>query len=490
MSVKRTIDVREQKRMHLNKTFRFCLKGIHHRLFRSGLTLAVVVLAVAFFMTLLTESVLQEAVAAGVARESAAMREPAVLLNHLLAAPSSVDHSRSLAALAPGSDGLQEYARVTPLAPQAVNDLAARCSLAQRCLAFFDAMSIGKRRILIKKHAGQEIFQYLRQPDAWKSFLTSLEPMRSLKLPTDEAALRTFLDGYEAHVEELERLTRLWGEKIAALAAETGTLTGDADIARWLVTAEPARREQWRAAVVARGFRLEAGTLDRVRRLLELTMTRSDIERKLRTKEKHEAWRNAFQASATMEEKMRRLADRRVAAVLDNAYTPDTLRAVVEHSAYEARIKELERWLAPKIEVRTGAILGGRQIFLALIAFLVCVVGITNAMLMSVTERFREIATMKCLGATDGFILQQFVLEAAIQGVAGGICGMLIGLLIAVVKNYLVLGNHVFLYFPSANVVVCSLSSCCAGVVLAMVAAIYPSWSASRMAPMEAMRVE
>lgn len=490
MSEKRTVDVREQQQMPLNKTFRFCLKGIHHRLFRSGLTLAVVVLAVAFFMTLLTESVLQQAVGAGVSRESAAMREPALLLYHLMEIPSSADHSRALAGLVADPGGLREYAQVTGLAPDAVSNLAARCSVAQRYLAFFDGMRIGKRRILIKKHTGEAIFRYLQQPDAWRGFLASLEPMRSLKLPTSEAELRRFLDVYLAHVDELDRLTRLWGEKIASLRTQTAALAGGTEISRWLVQAKPQQREQWRAAVTGHGFRLEQDTLDRVCRLLELTLTRSDIERKLRTKEKNEAWRNAFLASATMEEKMRRLGDKRVVAILDGEFSADTLSAVVQRNEYEARLKELERWLAPKLEVRTGAILGGRQIFLALIAFLVCVVGIANAMLMSVTERFREIATMKCLGATDGFILQQFVLEAAIQGVVGGLCGMVIGFLIAILKNFLVLGSHEFVYFPAAGAALCAVSSALAGVLLAMIAAIYPSWAASRMAPMEAMRVE
>jgi electron transport complex protein RnfD len=54
-------------------------------------------------------------------------------------------------------------------------------------------------------------------------------------------------------------------------------------------------------------------------------------------------------------------------------------------------------------------------------------------MLMAITERFREIATMKCLGATDGFIMSQFMMEAGLQGLAGGAIGVLIGLVLAMV---------------------------------------------------------
>src|SRR5947199_172809 len=65
------------------------------------------------------------------------------------------------------------------------------------------------------------------------------------------------------------------------------------------------------------------------------------------------------------------------------------------------------------------------------LALLVAFVGILNAMLMSVTERFREIGTMKCLGALDGFIIKLFLLESAFQGVVGTVIGIVVGLLLS-----------------------------------------------------------
>ena len=56
-----------------------------------------------------------------------------------------------------------------------------------------------------------------------------------------------------------------------------------------------------------------------------------------------------------------------------------------------------------------------KQTWLITLSLLVCVVGIANAMLMSVTERFREIGTMKCLGALDSFIVKLFLLESTFQ---------------------------------------------------------------------------
>ena len=68
-----------------------------------------------------------------------------------------------------------------------------------------------------------------------------------------------------------------------------------------------------------------------------------------------------------------------------------------------------------------------KQTWLISLSLLVCVVGIANAMLMSVTERFREIGTMKCLGALDTIIVKLFLLESTFQGCAGTSAGILIG---------------------------------------------------------------
>jgi len=64
-----------------------------------------------------------------------------------------------------------------------------------------------------------------------------------------------------------------------------------------------------------------------------------------------------------------------------------------------------------------------RDRWLIVMALLTCTVGIANAMLMSVAERFREIGTMKCLGATDGLVVHLFLLESLFLGLVGTIAG-------------------------------------------------------------------
>jgi ABC-type antimicrobial peptide transport system permease subunit len=172
-------------------------------------------------------------------------------------------------------------------------------------------------------------------------------------------------------------------------------------------------------------------------------------------------------------------------------FTKEELVQIAARTEKLGKLTMLERKLSSVVsldDAETG--LSGRQIFLLSISFVVCMVGITNAMLMSITERFREIATMKCLGATDRYILLQFMMEAGLQGFFGGILGVVIGFVISVLRGSISYGSYMWTYWSTSGMLLCALASLFAGVALAILASVQPSWSASRMAPMEAMRVE
>ena len=128
--------------------------------------------------------------------------------------------------------------------------------------------------------------------------------------------------------------------------------------------------------------------------------------------------------------------------------------------------------------------------WLAILALLVCLVGITNAMFMTVQERFREIGTMKCLGALDGFIVKLFLLESAALGFIGTLLGIVVGLLLSSARQLVVYGVPLFTYFPLANILLAGLMSAIIGLLLSIAAAIFPAQRAARMEPVEAMRVE
>ena len=128
--------------------------------------------------------------------------------------------------------------------------------------------------------------------------------------------------------------------------------------------------------------------------------------------------------------------------------------------------------------------------WLIIMSLIVCVVGITNAMLMSVTERFREIGTMKCLGALDHFVVILFLLESGFQGFAGALIGALIGLVASLLMSFANFGLDMFMDFPLLRILLWLIGGCFLGMVLAVLGAAFPAWSAAKLPPAEAMRTD
>ena len=124
------------------------------------------------------------------------------------------------------------------------------------------------------------------------------------------------------------------------------------------------------------------------------------------------------------------------------------------------------------------------------LALLVAFVGILNAMLMSVTERFREIGTMKCLGALNGFIVKLFLIESLFQGVVGTIIGVIVGLGLSLIGASTTYGADAFRNLPMGQLLRAIGISLAIGIGLTVAGAVYPAWQAARMQPIEAMRVE
>jgi len=128
--------------------------------------------------------------------------------------------------------------------------------------------------------------------------------------------------------------------------------------------------------------------------------------------------------------------------------------------------------------------------WLAILSLLVCVVGIVNAQLMAVTERFREIGTLKCLGALDTFILRIFVLEAIYQGVFGGFVGGLAGVLVATLALLAKFGFAMLRWWPPGAMLSTVASATLLAMFLSLLGVIYPALVAARMQPAIAMRAE
>jgi hypothetical protein len=131
-----------------------------------------------------------------------------------------------------------------------------------------------------------------------------------------------------------------------------------------------------------------------------------------------------------------------------------------------------------------------KQRWIVILSLLVCTVGIVNAQLMAVTERFREIGTMKCLGALDRFVLRLFILEAGMQGLAGSTAGALIGAAFALAGGLVRYGGPAVRQVAAAEMAASIAAATGIGIGLSLLGVLYPALVAARMQPVEAMRVE
>ena len=134
---------------------------------------------------------------------------------------------------------------------------------------------------------------------------------------------------------------------------------------------------------------------------------------------------------------------------------------------------------ANKVDTTMALMLAG----IAIISLLVGGIGVMNIMLVSVTERVGEIGLRKALGARPRSIRRQFLVEASVLGLAGGLLGVGLGIVGALVIPHLS-NTHIEISVPA------SIAAVAMAIIIGVSFGVYPASRAARLAPIDALRSE
>ncbi len=522
----KTIEVKDQVRLPLSRCVELVLSGVKFRLFRASITVTIISLAGAFLMTILGEGLIARRVAGDIESHIAPRRALSFWVTRISVPMSSPQLVRELAKTQAGDDRWREFAAWGHLSDAQLSQLAGVARRQVIYEAYFEDLGEGQRRPLVGRIQGEQIFASLQDPARLSAFKDVLRTM-SRQLPTPVAELETFLRDWQAAGEL--NLAILEGN---ARAVEGVRKTYTKDFDPQLILAES--DDSLPKTLGTMGFSLPARDLPVVREQAQLSLdakrlagllsepvseTAAAAEKNAGSTKEPTDDSSAAGARQTTKVLVKNLLARRldvdIAAVTVPMFyqevkssagsawlveqigkgrlgglTDNRIRQVAQYALDQSKLETVEVSVSQVAEGGGFMGLNPRTLALIAVSFFVCIVGIANAMLMSVTERFREIATMKCLGATDGFIMINFILESIMQGIAGGIIGVILGFLLGTLRAWSSYGWMALANYPAANLAQAAVVALVVGVIISAMAAVYPAYVAARLAPMEAMRIE
>ena len=535
----KAITIADQPWLSMKRTVKITIDGIKYRLFRASVTVAVITLAVAFLMNILAESLIKRNVAANT-RERIHNARRIYDWSAKLSSPGSPESIvDEIAKAEKTSDIYQETQRFAALSDAEMANFQALSQKTVSLIEFFDNLDYAKRRSMIHRAEGLGILDHLAKPDAMETFKVALSRIKSIhfEMPMEE------LDKLLAQNGLIKKTTdSILQARAKAIAAATAKLNG-----RTLLQALADAEKDFGGVIREAGFIFDQEKtapeisfqakklLDtlRLEKSMEIRITHlyppkeeggkpeKKVEFPFRQLLAQQA--NVLPSDVNVVMMWKHLESKKFAAkylakmmevetISQKAQTPeaDGSTIVLEGvSAEEVAINGLtaERMVdlargrtenaalvrAERLTLDAGKGfmgLGERLAWLLFVSMLVCGIGITNAMMMAVTERFNEIATLKCLGALDGFIMIMFVLESCFMGLVGGVIGSILGGIIGLSRMLVSFGSAFFSAIPLGDLMLGMIISVLLGTLLAAVSAVIPSYKAARLAPMEAMRVE
>ncbi len=486
-------DIQDQPRLGFARTVSITWTGIRYRLFRSLMTVLVITVAIAFLMNMLVGSMIRGKVHDFTTANIAEARKAGLWTSRLGSAGSLEDVLRDLAAAEPGDVMWQEMQQFTGLEGEPLTELQQQAREALAAENFLMDLDFGNRRLLAGKGEGLELLDNLAERESLDEFFAQMQNMRGVRFYTEPRVFENFL----ATWPETRRQIAVVRDKRAAAVERIAHYLGEDTILSRL----PRLEGEFLEVIESTGFRVPREDLPEIQEQAANILLSNRIEKSLQQpaiKRQIAGRLNVAGTDVTTGVLWKMLENERDAAwflgVLEESgvampgLTPELAQQLAREKARMQQYTEAERNIG---EIGGGIFgLGERMSWLLAISLLVCAVGITNAMLMSVTERYREIATLKCLGALDGSILKIFVLEACLLGCVGAIAGAFLGILLGFLRMLLSFGPIVFGTLPLGQLALGILAVIIVGILLAGLASIYPSLKAAQLAPMEAMRIE
>lgn len=484
--------IQNQVRLSLARTFEICVNGIYYRLFRSIVTVSIVSVAIAFMMYMLGGSVIGKAVNRHAGSEARRYKVYDRWLSWIDAGMSRTSLFRILAACGPDDSQVRSMAKWGRLSEQQVSDLLTNANEGGRYLQFYEDLTPGKRFMLAELAGDESLLDALLDDQAFQQFTDRLKNLPSLRLPGSIEELRALLSTYQKQIPIWDSIETGRNQAIAELRARYPGMT-----AAQLLASPPA---DFTATLSELGFLNDSTDLSDARDgalyaqrlgvlagLLRNTSLKRDISKRKRidsTMVNIDVLAEIYLARGGPEFLDASLKRNE----LQLGFASDIAHQVFRSHLRRNRILQIASVTAGFSEGFLG--FSSRTLWLLGVSFIVCVVGIANAMLMSVMERFREIATMKCLGATDSFVMILFVLESCMQGVVGGLVGAVLGMALSLPIAYLNYGGLVWEVLPLRDILASGLVALVTGILLAAIASVYPAHVAAKLVPMEAMRVE
>ncbi len=490
----KAFEIHDQVKLPFSRCVSIVVSGIQFRLFRAAITVSIVALAVAFLMTILSDSLIGRNVAKTVEKQIEP-RQTFLFWVDRLSSPMTPDELNFLLRNAEKGGNrwqeLKEWGNCSNSDLEALSELAVK---EERYLKFLRGLSEGDRRPLVGRLSGRAVFDMLVQPGQFKKFISKTRDI-GIKVPGSAQQFEEMLDDWQ----DMHSLKK-------------SIMDGHAEAVRKLAEQRPQKNiQEMLGAIDDRqvdmleklGFSLDESVIailrEEARASLDaesvlLALGNSSFKQKFALKQgmddlnevTSEALLNFLTSSSSARWYKETLEE--VGMAIDLSL--DRIVGLARKQIKDNKLADIEAGI--QAEMAQGTTLGfsNRVMWLIIVSMIVCVVGITNAMLMSVTERFNEIATMKCLGATDGFIMLNFILESGLQGLFGGIIGALAGFFLGTLRSSFGFGFMAIQNVPVASAFAGMGIAIASGIIISVIAAIYPAFVAARLAPMEAMRVE